>query len=135
MWNRLLPVILVVVCATAAGPKASAATISVQLFPFTGEVRFTNRNPFPVPIALYSIVSPSGALNGTPVVWKSVADNYDLSGNRLVDPFNNWNKIAATATELSEGVVADPGGSLPAMRSISLGRIWNSHRVPFPDLT
>jgi hypothetical protein len=134
MWNRVVSAILMVGGACAAGASVSAAAITVQLFPLTGEVRLTNRGLGPVPIAFYSIFSPSGALSGSPAVWKSVTGNYDLSGNQLVDAFHNWNKISASATEVSEGVLADPGGSLPAVRSISLGRIWDSHHVPFPDL-
>jgi hypothetical protein len=135
MWNRVLPVILALGGTCVPGPQASAAVISIQLFPLTGEVRFTNRGLGPVPIAFYSIFSPNGALENSPAVWKSIADNYDLSGNRLVDAINNWNKISATTTDLSEGVVANPGGNLPATRAISFGRIWDALQVSFPDLT
>jgi hypothetical protein len=136
MWNRF--VLTIAMCAALAecGPPASAGAIVAQVFPLTGEIRFTNRGLGPVPIALYSISSPSGALNSSAGVWTSIEDNYDLSGNRLVDAVNEWQKLTApgSTTDLSEGEIKNTGGSLPAMRSISLGTVWNAHKVPFPDL-
>jgi hypothetical protein len=136
MWNRVLLSILVLECWTAVGPPASAAFITVELYSLTGEIRLSNTGLNAVPIVLYSISSPSGALNGSAAVWKSISDNYDASGNHVVDAINDWNKLSApgSTTELSEGVFADPGGSLPPTRSISLGRVWDVHKVPFPDL-
>ena len=118
----------------AVGAPARAANLNVQLFPLTGEVRFRNTTASAVPFALYSITSPSGALNNSSLVWKSIMDNYDLSGNGFIDPTNEWTKISAVSTDLTEGVFTGPGGSLPAFRSISLGNIWNAALYPFPDL-
>src|SRR5262245_30948997 len=137
MWNRVGLAITVAGCVFQAAAPVSAAAITVQLFPRTGEVRMIDRGLGPVPIVFYSIFSSSGALNSSPGVWTSITDTYDLSGNHLVDANNDWTKISSTGsiTELSEGVFADPGGSLPPTRSISLGRVWNPLKVPTPDLT
>jgi hypothetical protein len=126
----------IAMCAALAesGRPARAGAIIAQVFPLTGEIRFTNRGFGPVPIALYSISSPSGALNGSAAVWTSIDDYYDVSGNHLIDPINEWQKIGASTIELSEGEFMNTGGSLPPMRSISLGRVWNPLKVPFPDL-
>lgn len=112
-----------------------ADSLVAQLFPLSGEVRLRNTSALPVSFVYYEINSPSGALNPSGAVWKSISDNYDVSGNGLVDPIANWTKIAATSTQLAEGVFSGPGGSLPALRSISLGQIWGPALYPFPDLT
>lgn len=112
-----------------------ADSLVAQLFPLSGEVRLRNTSSLPVSFVFYEINSPSGALNPSGAVWKSISDNYDVSGNGLVDPVANWTKIAATSTQLAEGVFSGPGGSLPALRSISLGQIWGPALYPFPDLT
>ena len=135
MWNRSLLSILVLGCSMAACARAPAASITVELYPLTGEIRFSNTGFTPVPIALYTISSPSGALNSSFAVWRSIAVNYDVSGNRVVDAINNWSILFGSTTELSEGVVPAPGGMLPPTRSISLGRVWDVDKVPFPDLT
>ncbi len=136
MWNRALLSIVALACAMAVGPRASAAFITVELYPLTGEIRLSNTGLNAVPIVFYSIFSPSGALNSSAAVWKSISENYDASGNQVVDAVNNWNTLSpiGSTTELSEGVIADPGGSLPPTRSISLGRVWDAGKVPFPDL-
>jgi hypothetical protein len=123
-----------VVCGVLAAAPAGAATVFVQLFPLTGEIQLRNKAATPFAFTLYSLSSASGALNSAPNVWRSITDNYDASGNGFIDPVNNWNKLASTSSELSEGVVPDPGGSLPAMRAISLGNIWNPNAVPVPDI-
>lgn len=137
MRATVLSTILVCGLAAEIGSPAWAAAVTVQLFPLTGEVRLMNRGLGPVPIAFYSISSPNGALNSSPGVWWSISENYDASGNDLVDSVNEWLPFSppGSTTELSEGVLANPGGSLPPTRSISLGRVWNPLKVPFPDLT
>lgn len=134
MCKRLLSAILTLGCLPLL--PAPAIAITVQLFPLTGEIRLLNQSTQPVPFVFYSIISPSGALTSSPAVWRSIADNYDASGNQVVDPINNWVKLSpvGSTTELSEGVFADPGGSLPPLRAISLGRVWNPNKVAFPDL-
>jgi hypothetical protein len=121
------------VLATAA--QSQALNLTVQLFPITGEVRFRNTSGAAVPFAYYSIVSPSGALNGNSGIWKSITENYDASGNDFIDPLEDWTKLSAVSTQLTEGVFSGPGGSLPAFRSLSLGQIWNPALYPSPDLT
>jgi hypothetical protein len=116
----------------AAG--APAAQIYAQLFPLTGEVRLLNRDATAVPFVFYSIASPSGALDGTSEVWQSIAQNYDASGNGLIDPAHDWFVLSDESDELAEGVFSGPGGSLPARRAVSLGQIWNPQAAAFPDL-
>jgi hypothetical protein len=116
---------------------ACAADVNALLFPLSGEIRLRNPDPTAVPFVFYSISSDSatsGALNSSPTVWRSITDNYDLSGNGFIDPSFNWTKISTTSTELTEGVFSGPGGSLAAYRSVSLGRIWNPNIVPWTDL-
>jgi hypothetical protein len=92
-----------------------------------------------VSFVFYSIESPSGALDNTAAIWKSITENYDQSsgptpGNGLVDPNGDWLKLPSTATELVEGALDADGGMVPAFRAISLGYIWDAHHVDFPDL-
>jgi hypothetical protein len=122
----------VIVCAATAAPSL-AANLTAQLFPLTGEVRLRNTSAVGVPFIFYSITSPSGALLSAN--WKSIADNYDASGNGFIDPLFNWNEISNTSTELTEGAFSGPGGTLPAFRSVSLGNIWFPALFPSNDLT
>ena len=119
----------------AAAAHSQALNLNVQFFPNTGEIRLRNTSSSAVPFAYYSIVSPSGALNGSNTFWTSITDNYDASGNDFIDPLEDWTKLSAVPTQLTEGVFSGPGGSLPAFRSLSLGRIWNPALYPSPDLT
>jgi PEP-CTERM motif len=132
--KQLILIAAVLYSHAAASAAVLGATVYVQLFPLTGEVRFTNRDATPFSFVLYSIKSTSGALNGSASVWKSISDNYDVSGNGFIDPLNNWVKVKALPTELTEGEVPDPGGTLAPFRSISLGKIWNPHTAPNPAL-
>jgi hypothetical protein len=134
MWKSVLLTIAMCAAWAGSGPPVSASAIVAQVFPLTGEIRFTNRGLAPVPIVFYSIVSPSEALISSLAVWTSIDDYYDASGNHLVDAANEWNKLSESSDELSEADFMNTGGSLPPMRSISLGRVWNPHQVPFPDL-
>ena len=113
---------------------ACAVELYAQLFPLTGEIRLLNREMAPVPFVFYSIISPSGALDGSSEVWQSIAQNYDASGNGLIDPAHEWFILSDEPDELTEAVFAGPGGSFPATRAISLGQIWDPTAVPFPDL-
>jgi hypothetical protein len=104
---------------------ASAATLTLQLYPLTREVRLFNPSSAPVQFIFYEIKSPSGGLNGANGIWTSISDRYDASGNGFIDPDNNWTELSLTSTDLSEGVFTGAGGSLPPFRSVGLGRIWN----------
>ena len=126
--------ILAMTCFAMSAP-CRASNLTAQIFPLTGEIRFRNTNAAAVPIAFYSITSPSGALNSSALVWKSISDNYDLSGNGFIDPVANWTTISALSTQLTEGVFTAPGGSLPAFRSVSFGQVWNPALYPAHDLT
>jgi hypothetical protein len=123
-----------IVC-LAAGAPCLAADLDAQLFPLTGEIRLRNSDALAVPFVYYSIESPSGALNSSALVWKSIADVYDVSGNGFIDPAFNWTKIEAEPMELTEGAFSGPGGSLAAFRSVTLGNIWNPALYPSHDLT
>jgi hypothetical protein len=121
----------------ALSAQAIADTLDVQLFPLTGEIRFHNPNALPVLFVYYSISSSTnhvGALNPTTPPWHSISDFYDASGNGFIDGSNNWTKLAATSTELTEGVFSGPGGSLLAQRLVTLGQIWNPGVVAYTDL-
>jgi hypothetical protein len=128
-------ILVVAVVSLAAGAPCVAADLDAQIFPLTGEVRLRNSSASAVPFVYYSIASPSGALNSSALVWKSITDVYDVSGNGFIDPAFNWTKIETDATELTEGAFAGPGGSLAAFRSVTLGNIWNAALYPSHDLT
>jgi hypothetical protein len=132
--KRLLFTAVILGQCVLGAPPARAVGVFVQLFPLTGEIRLRNKDAAAFPFILYSIDSPSGALNSSSSVWKSISDTYDVSGNGFIDSTTNWTKLASSPMELSEGVFAGPGGSLPGMRSISLGNIWNPNAVSIPDL-
>lgn len=123
-------------CACGAIAAGSDSAF-LQLFPLTGELRLRNKAATAFEFIFYEINSPSGSLNSSPSVWKSISDFYDVSGNGQVDPVNNWTKLTppGSTTELSEGVVPNPGGRLLPMRAISLGNVWNPNALPTPDLT
>jgi hypothetical protein len=114
--------------------RAIAATLHAQLFPHTGEVRLRNKSASPVSLVFYSITSAGSALNSSPSVWRSIETFYDVSGSGLIDPNGEWTIIEALSSELAEGALDPDGGSLPAQRSLSLGRIWNPNAEPLPDL-
>ena len=134
MLKRLLVVALAAGCFWPVAARAVGATIYAELFPHTGEVRLRNRGVTPISIVFYSIESPSGALNSSPSVWRSIDNFYDASGNGFIDPDDDWVIISALSTELSEGVFIGDGGSLAPQRAISLGRIWNPNLTPLHDL-
>lgn len=127
-------VLLAVIC-VAHVAACRAANLDALLFPLTGEVQLRNDDASAVPFVFDSITSPFGSLNGSVGVWKSVAGNYDASGNGFIDPTFSWTKLSATSTELTEGALSGPGGSLAAFRSVSLGQIWNPVLYPSNDLT
>lgn len=135
--RALASIVFGVVC-YAANPT-SAATLFVQLFSKTGEVRLQNRDTSAaIPFVFYSIKSPSGALLNAPSVWRSIARNYDAPlgvtpGNGFVDPNGPWIEISDTTTELAEGALDLDGGMIAPQRSVSLGRIWNL--AAFPNIT
>jgi hypothetical protein len=134
--NRLLLAAFVTGACCFCAVGAEALTVTAQMYPYTGEIQLRNKSATPFPFTFYSIESDSGALNSSSLVWKSISDHYDVSGNGFIDPLNNWNKLSAvgSTTELSEAVVPAPGGTLPPMRAISLGNIWDPLEVPTPDL-
>jgi PEP-CTERM motif len=139
MLKRINFIVAFFVCLLGQAASIFAASLTVQLFPFTGEVRLRNPGVSPVEFISYSITSPSGKLNGTSGVWKSISDFYDASGNGFIDPVEEWTKFTpsagANATNLAEGVFVGSGGTLLGQRSVSLGRIWNASAYPAMDLS
>jgi hypothetical protein len=107
-------------------------TLTLQLYPLTGEIRLLNNTPNPFQFIFYEIKSPNGGLNGAPGVWTSIANTYDKppGGNGFVDMLHDWTEISATPNDLAEGSLLDPGGTLPPYRSIGLGKIWNPTIAP-----
>jgi len=136
--NRLFLLIAAIVGVAANAAWAANPVVNLQLFPLTGEIRITNDNPTDFVFVAYTLDSPSGALNGTDGVWKSIADTYDASGNGFIDATNEWTELTpnagAHATSLSEGSFPNPGGIFPANRSLSLGNIWDSTVISPPDV-
>ena len=134
MLKRSIPFSAVVCICAAILPFARGDNLSVQLFPYTGEVRLGNPNAAAFSFVYYSLSSPGGALNANPAVWKSITDVYDVSGNGLIDPLNNWLKLSASSSQLAEGVIQNPGGSLAPFSVVSLGKVWNRSATPHPDI-
>lgn len=136
--RRFLAAAIVGLCATCC-VEARSQSLTMQFYPLTGEVQLRNKSGVPISFSFYSIESSTmtpGALNSSPSAWQSIADTYDVSGNGFIDPVNNWSKLSAAGStvELSEGVVLGPGGTLPPMRAISLGNVWNPSVAPLSNL-
>jgi hypothetical protein len=133
--------LLAVVMTGLAAIQANAQTLKALVFPLTGEIRLSNPSATAIPFVFYEIYYddvpglPAGGLNGADGVWKSIADTYDASGNGFVDPVNNWLELPATSKHLAEGLFVGSGSSLPGLRSITLGNIWNPSIVGAADLT
>jgi hypothetical protein len=123
-----------IVCLCLLASPAAAATLQALVLPMTGEIRLKNTTSAPLPFVFYSIKSPGGALVSSSQTWKSIADNYDASGDGMIDSRGEWVKISASLFELAEGVLIGPGGSLPPQKTVSLGEIWNRSATQFPDL-
>lgn len=135
MLSRWL--LLLVAVANVAGTRAevsAAASVEVQLYPLSGEVRLANPASTPFEFVFYELTSPAGAFTGVPANWISISDNYDASGNGSIDPVNQWTKLAATANDVAEGLFVGTGSSLAANRSISLGAIWDPELVKPNDV-
>lgn len=124
-----------ILCVAMLTCPAAAATLQAQLLPATGEIRLRNDSPSDVPLVIYSIASPGGALLSSDAAWKSIADHYDVNGDGSVDSRGSWIKLTASPNELAEGVLLGPGGVLAAKQTISLGKIWQAGKTSFPDLS
>lgn len=101
----------------------------------TRQITITNTTGIDVENVLgYVIRSSSGALDQTG--WLTVADNYDVSGNGMVDDNDNWSVVthALSHTDLSEFEFdGGDGGILPNGDPINLGPVWIQN--PDEDLT
>jgi hypothetical protein len=133
--NRWL--LLLVAVANVAASRAevsAAASVELQLYPLSGEVRLANPNSTQFDFVFYEVASTSGAFTGVPADWSSISDNYDASGDGSVDPVNQWIKLSATASNVAEGLFVGSGSNLAAHRSISLGAIWDPELVKPNDV-
>ncbi len=131
--RRFVSAVAIVLSLGANAVFGQATSVTLQLFPLTGEVRLINENADPFSFTFYELESPSGALNGTAGVWTSISSTYDASGNEFIDPVSDWVELSFGPTNLSEATFG-VGGTLPAFRGISLGNIWNSSLVATPDI-
>jgi hypothetical protein len=90
----------------------------------TGTVSLVNTGTAPLTLYGYSLESLTlGGLDQTK--WKSVADNYDLSGPvaTRIDSTGNWTKLtgAGDTTDLSEFSFSGSFGTIPVGGSLLLG--------------
>jgi hypothetical protein len=91
----------------------------------TGTISLVNTGTAPMSLYGYSLESLSlGALDQTK--WKSVADNYDLSGPAptRIDSTGNWTELTGTGdtTDLSEFSFSGSFGTIPVGGSLLLGQ-------------
>lgn len=128
--QALLLLVAIVLGVGVGNADALSTSVKLLLFPFTGEVRILNDNSDPFSFTFYSLNSSSGALDGTNGVWTSIADTYDVSGNQFIDSSDEWIELANHSMQLSEGAFLNTSGTLPAFRSVSLGKIWDPNAVP-----
>lgn len=131
-WSSLL--VAIVLVAASRAPVNAAASVEVQLYPLSGEVRLANPNSTPFNFVFYELDSSSGTLTGVPADWISIADNYDVSGNGAVDPVNQWIELASSPTSIAEGLLVGSGSHLSPYSSISLGTIWDPEVVKPNDI-
>ena len=76
----------------------SAASLDALLFPLTGEIQHAQQQRLGRAVCVLLDYVSLRALNGNAGVWKSISDNYDVSGNGFIDPSFNWTKLSATST-------------------------------------
>jgi hypothetical protein len=105
------------------GREVSAASVEVQLYPLSGDVRLFNPNVTPFDFVYYELTSFAGAFTGV-ANWTSIADNYDAGGNGFIDPVNDWIEFPSTSSKLAEALFVGSSSALPAYRSIGLGPVW-----------
>ncbi|MGE3241179.1 MAG: dockerin type I domain-containing protein [Pirellulales bacterium] len=132
-WMLLIVAVAIVV--TSRVEASALASVEVQLYPLSGEVRLANPNATPFDFVFYELTSSGGTLTGVPGSWTSISDNYDASGSGAVDSVNQWAKFSATASDVAEGLLVGSGSQLSPYSSISLGQIWNPEAVKPNDIT
>lgn len=88
----------------------------------TGAITLTNIGSTPAAIKGYSISSEAGSMNQNG--WRSIADNYDASGNQSVDSNDNWTELpqAGAGTDLSEFEFGGNGGTIGVGASVVLSQ-------------
>jgi hypothetical protein len=125
--NRWLLIIVAFAGVAVSNAEVSAAaSVEVQLYPLSGEVRLSNPNGTQFGFTLYELTSEAGAFTGVPANWTSIADTYDASGNGFIDPTGQWIELSATPNAVAEGLFVGTTSNLPAYRSIGIGSIWDS---------
>ncbi|MEX0613417.1 MAG: LamG domain-containing protein, partial [Pirellulales bacterium] len=97
-----------------------------------GSLTFTN-NSGPITVVGYSVLSNGGALH--PGQWTSIANNYDLGGDQIVDDNDEWLELtdSASRTDLGEFEPDGDGAVIGTGQSISLGNVWIQN--PTEDVT
>lgn len=113
-----------------------APVFSLTVDRSTGAVSLTNVGTTPITIKGYSITSEAGGLNQSG--WKTIAGNYDMSGNDSVDGNDDWTRLsqAGDPTDFSEYEFGGDGASLapgvPVLLSQAGGNAWL--KSPIEDL-
>lgn len=131
-WSPLL--IAVAIVAASRAEVSAAASVEVQLYPLSGEVRLANPNAAQFDFVFYELNSPGGTFAGVPADWQSISDNYDVSGTGAVDPVNQWVELEASDTSVAEGLLVGSGSRLLPYASISLGSFWDPEAVKPNDI-
>lgn len=132
-WSPLF--VAVALVSASRAEVGAAASVEVQLYPLTGEVRLANPNATQFNFVFYELNSPGGTFIGAPAQWKSIADNYDASGNGAIDPVNQWIELEASTTSVAEGLLVGSGSRLLPYSSISLGAFWDPQAVKPNDIS
>lgn len=115
---------------------AAAPQFTLLVDRSTGAMSLKNIGGTAQTIKGYSITSEAGSLNHD--AWKSIAGNYDATGNSSVDGNDNWTKLsqAGDSTDFSEFEFGGDGGTIAAGAEVALnqsgGDAWL--RSPYEDL-
>lgn len=118
-WSLLLASLL-----TLAGWAPASASVGLFLAPGSGEVFLANTGELPADVVGYSLLSASGGL--LPMGWTPIAGRLDAAGDGTFDALHAWIAFPASTTDLSEGVLASPGGTLAPGGFVSLGIVWGA---------
>jgi hypothetical protein len=103
----------------------------------THGIRLTNNMGSDIDVVGYSITSGAGALDQSG--WTPISGNYDVDGDKSVDPDDAWVVLtgAGLHTDLSEAELAGDGphdgGTIGNGASVELGDVWI--QSPFEELT
>ncbi|MCA9188244.1 MAG: PEP-CTERM sorting domain-containing protein, partial [Planctomycetales bacterium] len=99
----------------------------------TGAITLINGTASDIPLAAYLIRSAAGSLDQTH--WRSIADNYDVSGNGSIDASDNWFKFTTPGTFDNLGEGALTSGNISAGQNVILGEAGTWIASPTEDIT